>query len=109
MDIGQYNERVQFVKPVRTANNSGGGVETITTILDCWAKVRPNQGSRGEEAERTVIGKTAKLWCRFRPELFTDVDAETKVVAIGQTWKVAGWILIDNKKGIYMFEIYSNG
>ena len=104
-DISTFDQRVRFEIPVRTANQSGGGTETWTTLLECWAYIKQTFGERGQEAARTAISRDARLYCRFRMELSDDMTAETRIIALDKLWRIQGYRLIDNKKHIYEFNL----
>jgi SPP1 family predicted phage head-tail adaptor len=96
-DIGKLHTRVTLKKPVRVADDSGGASETLTTIADCWADVHMTIGNRGQDASKTVIGRTAKMVIRANPDIIEDLTNELMVVALGKTWKVQGFMESDNR------------
>lgn len=104
-DISKFRERVEFINLVRTPNDSGGYNEADSTLFERWARVKVDTGNRGQEAERTVIGRRAKMWCRFTQTLAEGLTKDTRIIWNNQRWTIQGYTLIENTPHIYQFEL----
>ena len=67
--IGQHRQRLTLEAPARTADGSGGAIETWTALADVYAAVEPTSGGERVAADRISGHISHEIWLRPRADL----------------------------------------
>lgn len=103
--IGEMRERVEFQQNQPINNASGGQDDNFVTLLSCRGKLRQRSGTKKLEQGEIMIDTGWDLFVRSQVALNINLNFDTRVLVNGDVYRVNQWLLIDQLKHFYKFDI----
>jgi SPP1 family predicted phage head-tail adaptor len=103
--IGQMRMLLQFAKPDKDSDTTGGQFEAYPEWFTCRGYIEFERGFRDFETGRDESIKTFNCWIPWRSEFEVNVSKDTRVMYESREFAIESWRLLKEQRRMYQLQL----